>query len=200
MASKNGLLQDEHWVSSAVKRYLSLGEENLRLISCLFLCLPGQGPRTSELFTLECTNGPATWRGIYVYNGYMMYISRYHKSRNVTDRDFQVVRYLPYEAGRLVYYYLVYIWPFQDMLRRVCKYGDGKSNKLFSIGRRALTATDLTLALRESSKAVFDQPIGVKLYGQLSIAITEKHIRRLSKPFDLDDDRSPAADPDVVFA
>jgi hypothetical protein len=133
-------------------------------MSCLFLCLSGQGPRTSELFTLEYTNGPATWRGIYAYNGYMMYISRYHKSRHVTGRDFQVVRYLPYEAGRLVYHYMVYIRPFQDMLRRVCKYGDGESNKLFSIGRRVLTAYDLTRTLRESSKAVFDQPIGVKLY------------------------------------
>jgi hypothetical protein len=49
-----------------------------------------------------------------------MYISRYHKSRHVTDRDFHVVRYLPYKAGGLIYYYLVYIRPFQGILRRVC--------------------------------------------------------------------------------
>src|SRR2546430_14004130 len=94
MASKNGLLQHERWISSAVRRYLSRCEECLRLIICLFFCLAGQGPRATELFTLECTNGSATWRGVYVYNGYMMYISRYHKSRHVTDRDFHVVRYL----------------------------------------------------------------------------------------------------------
>jgi hypothetical protein len=45
-----------------------------------------------------------------------------------------------------------------------------------------------------------DQPMGIKLYRQLSIAITEKHIKHLSTPFNLYDDQNAAADLDVVFA
>jgi hypothetical protein len=199
-APVNGLLRNDRWVFSEVKQYLSMCEQCLRLFMCIFLCIAGQGPRVMELLTLECTNGSATWRGIYVYNGYMMYVSRYHKSRHITDPDFQVARYFPHQAGKLLYYYLVYIRPFEDMLRRVCKYGDGERNMLFSTGRRVWSTADLTRALRDYTQAVFDLPLGVKLYRQLLIAITEKHIRCLCKPVNLTDDRSPAADMDVVFA
>jgi hypothetical protein len=43
------------------------------------------------------------------------------------------------------------------------------------------------------------ESIGVHLYHQLSIAIMEKHVKRVLKPFDLYDDRSPAADLEVFF-
>jgi hypothetical protein len=58
----------------------------------------------------------------------------------------------------------------------------------------------LTKALQEMTKKHFDEPIGVHLYRQLSIAITEKHVKRISKPFNLYDDRNPAADLEVVFS
>jgi hypothetical protein len=200
MAPVNGLLRNDQWVFPAVREYLKLCEECLRLIACILLCLCGQGPRAMELFTLECTNGPATWRGIYVWNGYMMYITRYYKSRHITDRDFQVVRFLPYQAAKLLYYYLVYIRRVENMLRRVCKYGDGESNMLFSTGTRVWTTTDLTRALRQYTQAVFQLPLGVQLYRQISIAITEKHVKHILKPLNLNDDRSPSADLEVCFA
>jgi hypothetical protein len=40
----------------------------------------------------------------------------------------------------------------------------------------------------------------VQIYRQLSIAITEKHIKRISKPFNRYDDKSRAANIDVAFS
>jgi hypothetical protein len=200
IASGDGLLRNERWVLPAVGQYLKRCEEMLQLIMAIFYCLGGQGPRATELLTLELTNGSATWRGVYAFNGYMMYISRYHKSRHITDKDFQVVRFLPEQAGKLVYYYLVYIRRFESMLRRECQFDDGESNMLFSTGSRVWITADLTRVLRGCTEAVFQLSLGVRLYRQISIAITEKHVRRLLKPLGLSDDWSSAADLDVVFA
>jgi hypothetical protein len=40
----------------------------------------------------------------------------------------------------------------------------------------------------------------IRLYRQLSVCITEKHVKRLAKPFNRYDDQSEDADPNVVFA
>jgi hypothetical protein len=41
----------------------------------------GQVLRVSELFGLECENGPSSARGFYVYNNYIFYLIRHHKRR-----------------------------------------------------------------------------------------------------------------------
>ena len=199
-AETNGLFSNDRWNMSAVRRYLALSYEYLRLLMCIAFCLGGQGPRATELFTLECTNGEATWRGSYVYDGYLTLISRYSKSRHATGKDFHVVRYLPHRAGVQMFYYLVYIRRLGDMLRRKCQMGNDDGNMLFSTGRRVWTSADLTHALRKFSQPVCQQAIGSKLYRQLSIAVTEKHVRQILKSLDLDDDRSSTADLNVVFA
>jgi hypothetical protein len=40
----------------------------------------------------------------------------------------------------------------------------------------------------------------MQIYRQISIAITEKHIRQISKPFNRYNDKSRAADIDVAFS
>jgi hypothetical protein len=70
---------------------------------------------------------------------------------------------------------------------------------LFSTGTRVWTTTDLTRALRQHTQAVFQLPLGVQLYRQISIAITEKHVKHILKPLNLNDDRSPSADFQGLF-
>ena len=146
---------------------------------CIAFCLGGQGPRAIELFTLEWTKSEATWRGSYVYDGFLMPISRYGKSRHATGKDFHVVRYLSHRGGLQMFYYLVYIRWLGDMLRRKCQMGSDRGNMVFSTRRRVWTSADLTRALREFSQPVCRQAICVKSYRQLSIAVTEKHVRDL---------------------
>ena len=99
-----------------------------------------------------------------------------------------------------MFYYLVYIRRMGDMLRRKCQMGNDGGNMLFSTGRRVWTSADLTHALRKFSQPVCQQAIRSKLYRQLYIAVTEKHVRQILKSLDLDDDRSSTADLNVVFA
>ena len=63
----------------------------------------GQAPRGSELLSLTFCNGTLAERGVYVYDGYMMYLTRYHKARSTSNHEFYVVRYLSLEAGKLLF-------------------------------------------------------------------------------------------------
>ena len=78
----------------------------------------GQVPRGPELFSLECENSPSTERGVYIYDGSVIYLTCHHKAKRSTNREFNVVRFLPVRARRVLYKCMVYIRPFVDMLRR----------------------------------------------------------------------------------
>ena len=99
--------------------------------------------------------------------------------------------------------YLVYVRPFVAMLRRICV-GQGEvSRLLFRCPYRSDTpwkADVLTKALRVHTQDICNADIGIQVYRQLSIAITEKHVKQISRPFHLNDDRSAQADMEVAFA
>jgi hypothetical protein len=203
------LLTGNRWDRDAVLQYLRDRQRFLELLMSIMYCLGGQSPRGTEFFSLLHSNEPSAERAIYVYGGYLIYITRYHKSRRTTNQEFVIVRYLPYRAGYLLYYYLVYIRPFAEMLQRRCFSHKWTMSGLlfcgdavldFSAIPRPWTTADLTKTLRQMSCEILDEPIGVQLYRQLSIAITEKHIKQLARPFNRHDDRSPAADVEVAFA
>lgn len=67
------------------------GEANsfLEMPICLTYMLGGQVLCGPELFSIEYQNDRLTERGIYVYNGYMGYVIRYHKAKRSTNQGFQ---------------------------------------------------------------------------------------------------------------
>lgn len=57
-----------------------------------------------------------------------------------------------------------------------------------------------TKALKKLSTAVCGTHFGVQVYRQLSIAVTEKYVKHISRPFDRNDDKSADAAIDVAYA
>lgn len=141
----------------------------------------GQAPRGTEIFSIGHCNGASAERGVYVYDGFMAYLTQYHKARAASNFEFYVMRYLPLAAGKLLFYYLVYIRPFSAMLAREIGLvnGDVRSNHLFCSDQdptKIWRSGMLTKTLREISAKIFAKPIGIRLYRQLSIVITNKHV------------------------
>lgn len=201
----DGLMSHDRWSMPAVNAYLKKERELLCQIMLLMYLLGGQAPRSTELFSLECQNGPSSSRGIYVHGGHMTFVTRHHKARHATNHEFQIARFLPHEAGHVLFLYLVYIRPFAEMVRRVCfgQTGGGNKRLLFSspgIADVPWTSVNLSKSLREYTGTALGTPIGVQAYRQLSIAITEKHVRELSRPFNRFDDKACSADIEVAFA
>jgi hypothetical protein len=62
------------------------------------------------------------------------------------------------------------------------------------------TLSALQIFLGRAAPGVSTSPSTFRLYRQLSISITEKHVKKLAKPFNRYDDQSASADLNVVFA
>jgi hypothetical protein len=99
---RNGLFREDRWDWKAIWRYEKkvVALEEMILGGLYTAC--GQVPRATEILSLECENSPSTQRGLYVWNGFMVYLVRHHKAKRSTNREFNVVRFLLY------YYYYYY--------------------------------------------------------------------------------------------
>jgi len=203
LAAADGLITDSsRWDARAVKRYLELHDDMLQQLTLLIYLTAGQAPRGTELLCVEHRNGPSTLRGVYVHAGQMVIITRHHKARRATNNEFQVARYLPAEVGAIVYRYLVFIRPFVDMLCRECRGRNLDTSLLFAGHARPseLWKTDhLTKALQQQTMNTVSVSMGVRVYRQLSIAITVKHVKQIWEPFNRYDDESKDADVSVAF-
>ncbi|KAH7196219.1 hypothetical protein BKA60DRAFT_660557 [Fusarium oxysporum] len=106
---RGGLTVKGNRNQKAVFKYIR-AEETLCEYLSLGLYHPcGQSPRWPDLSSLTCVNREWGMRGIFVYNGSMIYLIRHHKAKRSTNREFVV--------------YLVFIRPFVDLLDRQCHLG-----------------------------------------------------------------------------
>jgi hypothetical protein len=199
----NGLISGEHWDMEAVHRYLK-EEANLLIQIMLVMYLRGgQSPRVPELSSIECDNGPSTARGVYTHAGRVVYSTRHTKARRSTNQEFHVARYLPTEDSALVAKYLVYVRPFANMLWRIChSFGHERRLLLASMENpeRPWKSDVLTKALKTLTHGICDVAFGVLVYRQLSVAVTERHIKQIRRPFNRYDDKSTDAAINVAFA
>ena len=93
----------------SIHRYLDLYDHITQLLVLSVYLVGGQALRGTKLLALEHCNRALTTRGVCVYAGKMALISQHHRAQRTTNNEFQVVRFLPEEPGRILYYYLVFI-------------------------------------------------------------------------------------------
>ncbi|KPA35178.1 hypothetical protein FLAG1_12152, partial [Fusarium langsethiae] len=103
-----------------------------------------------------------------------------------------------------MYRYLVYIRPLTYMLLRVCFANHTTTPVMFAPAgpKSAWTTAILTRELQRLSQATpgISISIGVQLYRQLSIAITERHVRDVSASFDRYNSHAAYGDADAAYA
>jgi hypothetical protein len=207
--TRAGLFKNGKWDWEAVFLYQRKAEEldEMDLRGLYSAC--GQVPRGPGLLELEYENGSSTERGMYIWNGFMLYVTRYHKAKRSTNHEFIVPRFLPARLAHVMYKKMVYIRRFLDMLQRE-RYSNNASN-IANLQRsllfRSSHAPDkpwptsrLSAILRRATAEVWGQSISSRPFRQLSISITEKYVREIHQPFNQYDDRGPAADLNVAFA
>ncbi|KAH7248230.1 hypothetical protein B0J15DRAFT_562411 [Fusarium solani] len=185
-AHRHGLLRSGGWDWNAVFQYLKKEEALRAAILGGMFCAGGQQPRCTEVLSLLCSNGELHPRGIYVYDRSMIYITRHHKAKRATNREFVVARFLPAQLGHILYKYLVYIRPFIDMLHR--ERGSGLSGEaavesplLFReevvIPSRPWQTGRLTAILKGATSTVWGKPVNSRQFRQICIGVSEKHVR-----------------------
>ena len=76
-------------------------------LAALVLMTGGAPPRGSELVTIKyknSTNGDS--RGIFIKDGLVVFVTKYHKNIGQTSKGKVIHRYMPREIGELVVFYL----------------------------------------------------------------------------------------------
>ncbi|KAH7247272.1 uncharacterized protein BKA55DRAFT_571177 [Fusarium redolens] len=71
------------------------------MVSGLMLMTCGGQPRSPDLLNILVRNHRTSERSLYVYNGYMIYVTRSHKTKRSTNREFVVARFFPSQVGHL---------------------------------------------------------------------------------------------------
>jgi hypothetical protein len=107
-----------HWKWKVVDEYLKT-ERRFRMVVGLIIQETGrQAARWSELLSLLCQNSEFGQRGLFAFKSYIIYITRHHKAKRSTNREYNVARFLPAGPSQILYKYLAYIRPFVDLLQR----------------------------------------------------------------------------------
>lgn len=200
------LITHKGWQWSAVKHYLRMVT---RLQESIFggkYTSGGQTPRLRELQWLLCENTAWASRGVYVWNGSVVYIIKHHKAKRMTNKEFYVVRFLPLRLGLVVIKYLAFVHPVAEILRRELhehmkiKELWQPTHLLFGKNENPWATSKCTSILQAAAHGVWKQRITSQMYRQIAIGITEKHVREVYTPFNQYDEKSPAADKNVAFA
>jgi len=107
---------DGTWNVRQVKRYLRRIEHFLGLQLAGIQITSGQPGRGTEVTTMRHRNGVLQDRNMFVADGQVMTVVRYHKSQSQWDKPKVVPRFLPWKLGQIMAVYLAYLQPFQEYL------------------------------------------------------------------------------------
>ncbi|EXK77216.1 hypothetical protein FOQG_18067 [Fusarium oxysporum f. sp. raphani 54005] len=163
----------------------------------------GQTPRARDLFTLACESGPSTSCSISIWNGLMGYVLRHHKAKRQMGREFYVVRFLPSRLAYAMYNYLVYVRRFAALLRReqqTQSYPYYHERLLFHNSGKPWCTSRLTSILKQATSEIWQREFNIRIFRQIAISITEKHVREIHSPLNIYDDTTADADLNAALA
>ena len=97
-------------------KYIDLVEQMEGLLLVLLHVAAGMPARATEYGPLLLRNSSTELRSIVLVQGELVMLQRYGKTRNTTQKDRVVARYLPSALTELFFRYYVYVRPFVQLL------------------------------------------------------------------------------------
>jgi superfamily II DNA or RNA helicase len=104
------------WNIKKVRQYLRRIDRFLELALFGVHVASGQPGRGTEITTIRHKNSMLQDRNIFVVDGQVMTVVRYHKSQSQWDKPKVVPRFLPWRLGQVMAMYLAYLQPFHEYL------------------------------------------------------------------------------------
>lgn len=147
------------WDRTQVRRYLRQVDRFLTLLLVCVHMTSGQPGRGSEVTTMRHRNGVLQDRNIFVVDGQVMTVARYHKSQSMWDKPKVVPRFLPARLGQVMVLHLAYVQPFQEYLQ-VEVLGGSFSDYIWADEQEPWSTDRLTRALRRET----GKRLGVELH------------------------------------
>jgi hypothetical protein len=101
----------------AVERYMDRVVEFREKLAVLMHISGGQPARGPEILSVRHSNTvQGGHRNVFIEDGMVVFVTRYHKGYNVSGDVKIIHRYLPRKVGELVVWYLWLVLPFQQRL------------------------------------------------------------------------------------
>ena len=138
---------------------------------------PGRGPEILSCRHINTARGEQ--RNIFVEQGLMVYVTRYHKGY-VRKGDVKVIhRYFPREIGELLLCYIWSVLPFQQPLEVTIWEKDQVSAFMWPSdpdGKR-WTSQRLPTVLQRESRIGMGVSLGIQAYREIVIGISRNYMR-----------------------
>jgi superfamily II DNA or RNA helicase len=163
----------------AVAKYKRKVKQLMEQLLILVHITGGQPARGTEIAILRHFNAQQNMRNVYIQDGRVIIVTRYHKAQALTGQLRVIPRFLPTRVGQLLVAYLADVLPFVQLL-------DSTANS--KIPRGFLWADEkgiwdtarMTKALTRESAARMGNRITVQDYRHMAIAIDRVHVRGLT--------------------
>ena len=141
----------------------------------------GQPARGPEILSVRHSNTvKGGHRNIFIEDGMVVYVTRYHKGYAVSGDVKIIHRYLPREVGELLVWYLWLVLPFQQRLEAMVWEKETMSSHLWPAdpSGRKWTTERLRETLKRESRVGLGQAVTVQAYREIAIGISRRFMRR----------------------
>ena len=149
----------------------------------------GQPARGPEILSVRHSNtAKGGHRNIFIEDGMVVFVTRYHKGYAVSGDVKIIHRYLPREVGELVVWYLWLVLPFQQRLEAMVWEKEAISSHMWPAdpSGRKWTPERLRQVLKRESRVGLGQELTIAGYREIAIGISRKFMRR-STAFGVED-------------
>jgi hypothetical protein len=164
----------------AVERYMGRIVEFREKLAVLMHIAGGQPARGPEILSVRHSNTiKGGHRNIFIEDGMVVFVTRYHKGYNVSGDVKIMHRYLPREVGELVVWYLWLVLPFQQRLEALVWEKEAVSSHMWPAdpNGRKWTTERLREALKRESRIGIGQEWTIAAYREIAIGISRRFLR-----------------------
>jgi hypothetical protein len=168
--------EDGSWQTRRVKEYLREIDKFRELLLFCMHVTGGQPARGPEILSLRYKNGFSQDRNIFVLDGLVMSVTRYHKTQSQWDVPKAVPRFMPWRVGQLVTVYLTYVQPLMDRLSVTIGHGCGRSEYIWADANGPWDTTKLTKVMKQRSGEDLGVALGTMDYRHAAVGMGRRFV------------------------
>jgi superfamily II DNA helicase RecQ len=163
------------WRMTRVREYGQLQRRVKELMLAAGHMTPGPPGRGEEITPIRIRNGFLQERNIYVINGRVGYVTRYHKSQALFGEAKVIPRFLPWRVGQIWALYQAYVQPFSETLDQKTN-GPPRSDHLWHDKNGSWTREHLTKVLTQETAIRLGVRLTTQDYRNVAIEMGREYI------------------------
>ncbi|GME31336.1 conserved hypothetical protein [Neofusicoccum parvum] len=165
----------------AVDAYAAQVAEFREKLLLLMHITGGQPARGPEILSIRHSNtAKGGHRNIFVEDGLVVFVTRYHKGYAMSGDVKVIHRYLPREVGELVVWYLWLVLPFHQRMLAAVRGGSQQISAHMwpaEAGEKRWTTERMREAMKKESRIGLGQELTVRAYRDVAIGISRRFMR-----------------------